>query len=235
MLNYNETNLLKKVKSKLGYPHNPIEIDDAEITEILTDEALRDFSKYFPVKENFILDANNKVFDETRRYQLVLPAGQELVSVQKIISGNIFSAGINVDSNNMISFGLNGADDTLINALTKTTITYRLEANNIIFLNSNSISTSVGSGMVAVCHLTHAKDLSTLGVNQVETLETLSLKKVAERLVAIRSMYEIVSTPMGEVNLNLELLNKYIELGTTLEEELKKAASLSGRSPVIIA
>lgn len=224
---YSEQDLLTYIKEMFGYPYNPIELNDTLLTDIIK-RTVRDFSKYFPHRENIVLNPQvNGVPGNLRNYIIQGPnPSMELLTVTQIIG---YPFAVN-DIYREISIGM--YDNDMVNSINKYIVTFQLGSNGeITLLNNYSMSTN----FIAKCTFTHSLDLSTIKNKHQEALEAIACSYTAKRLLAIRSMYETVGTGLGDVNLNLQYLNDLIEAGNQQIEELKKAAVLAKYQPVLVS
>ena len=230
---YNENDLLDFIKRRLGVPYNPIEISDEDILKIVIKRVIPLFSKYFPVKE--IVTFTSEYYNsETRRFHIdeekLFDKGRRFLAITNIVDR--FDTGINKALhryNNAYDF----VNDRLLGSMSKEVVAYemyRVDGSHYFSINNN-----ISKSVTVKLETTHAVDLSTVQNNQIEVLEIIALAEVSQELLAIRSMYENLSTAVGEINLNLEMLRNNIEMYENIKDDLKKAAIFSKRTPLIIA
>jgi len=226
---YNLSNLKDYVKLKLGHPYNPIELSDDEIEDILKRRVILNFSKYFPVKETVILSDSNRINNKTYKVDKDLGNGKFIINVLNIVPSGVQNT--LVDTTNMYDY----TSSLIINSMNKNIITFTKKEQEDQFILTLSQNQSHLSNLVVHIECTHAFDLSTFTLNQIETLEIMALSEISQVLIGIRSMYQTMSTNVGEINLNIDFLKENIEAFERIKDDLKKAAIFSKRVPLYIA
>ena len=217
---FNERYVLEFIKIKLGFPYNIIEVDDDFILDscITGQNILKQFSTFFPLEEIVTITRSNIIEGYNNRYHL--PIEEEIINVKKVLPTDFDNLGvIDFQSYNPIMNAIDG----LLNDVQKIPTTFKY-----IHLNSIEIYGSYfPSSFKIVCNCIHKRDLSTIPIGLQSKFITLALADLSSKLLAIRTKYNSINTPFGEINLSLDLLNTYIEDGKNLiENEFKSPSNL---------
>lgn len=230
MHQYNENDLLSFVKSRLGHPYNPIELNDEQIMDIFIKRVIPILSKAFPHRETVKLGHHNNVGHGTFRIEGIRDKGRRVINVGKVIPDFMRDGGYSLLMN---SNAMEYTTNLLMNSMGKNPNTFTFDRDGDDYLIK--ISNLVNSGAHIILETTHAIDLSTLPMNLTDTIEIIALAEVSQVLIGIRSMYQSVNTSTGEINMNLDMLERHVEAYNNIKDELVKVAVFSKRTPLVIA
>lgn len=220
--------IVNHVKAKLGATHRRLELEDAQIVELLQRETLMTLSAYSPffLEYRLPLTADNTVEGMANTYHLPDELGGfRVVGVEKVVNS------VGLTSPGDAQFGILGADmgqmmgayaDTkLLNGMTTAMMapqTFQYIHPGLLRIHNNYESGSV----LVVMKTTHRKDFGTVPFGMRETVFRLALADVASDLLGIRSYFTQVGTTFAEINLNLDLLQGWVSSRDDLVESLRK-------------
>jgi len=213
MLNWDK--VLRYVKDNLSFPDTYIEDDDKEIIRYLQENSHISFSQYFPDNEyaTVYTDRDEHVVPGKRGYyyffdkdgldifnivEMYLPLENELLKGSPIISP--FTLG------SLKLFALSSLQSSLINQVTDFTYVYEFQPPNIIRLYEG-ITIFQGSRYFAINYeRVQPYDLSRIPISLERDFKDLCLADYMIKLGNLRTMYQNIPTPFGEVSLNGEML-----------------------------
>lgn len=235
------TNLLNYFKRNLGTKLNLLEMDDDEIMEGIKDDVIPLFSQYSPNKKYCIINSANLLpfvngsGDTQFKYQIPATPEEYIIDIYDVYvnrgsGSDIFYdtkyAGSNVGGS-LTNLGRGSTDtygggmiDTVIdneflnalNSLSKKT-TWEFTAPNIL-----RIDLEIHSAVVV--YKTIHTSLNTIDPDMYNIVfKPLCLGHIMLWVASLRSKYESITTPMGEVRVNYQKLEQD---GNTLIAEAKE-------------
>ena len=227
----NWNNILNYIKRNLGATVNLIELSDNEIIAGLKEDVLTEFSQYIPAKEYVQILPHNRIDFQSGysrwRYNIPVPPQTYIINIFDVYITNSSSGRSSTDNMNEFSsvmdntglenyqycstnpnpaLGENLIDAVIANAL--------IDANRYIngqntweFISPNTLVMDHPIGSAIVVYNVVHKFLSTIPPDYYHTIfKKFCLATVRKWLVAIRSKYENIATPTGQVTLNWQKL-----------------------------
>ena len=226
-MHYTESDLLDFVKQRLGFPYNPIEINDDKILDIIFKRVIPIFSKYFPHREVVTLTDTSHLGGGLFKLPDDYGDGKKFLSVISIVDDNLNPKNLEGSTN-----AWDYTTRLLNTSMNKQILSYKITKEG--GMNYIKIDGLLITRVKLNVEMTHALDLSTLTNVQIEPIEVIALGEVSEVLLQIRNMYQNVASNTGEINLNLDMLTRNIEAYQNMKEELRKAAIFSKRLPLLV-
>jgi len=194
---------LRKIKQKLGFPYTIIEKSDEDILQdIIYDEALKTFSKFFPLEE--LIKREDCVKDDNYDAVWNFPTeyNNRILSVKKVI-----------DLNNEWDFRF-------------------ISPGSIRIFNSETTTDSACITIIA--KTVHKKNLSTIPINQEDIFLEYCTILLAEELLPIKKEFARVGSPIGDIEINTELLQSYVDKKVEFKAtNFNNSAKLSKRIPIV--
>ena len=229
MAGQNWNDILKYVKRKLGTKLNLLELSDDEIIQNLKDDVVPYFSQYSPAKHETTISSADRVTDLPKgsnqwTYRIPVPEGTYIIDIfdvyynisstqnddpyygtkysQTNAAGSITKYGrgeANVLGGGMIDTVIDNVYSDIADSLSVQN-TWEFRMPNII------ISDLELSGAVVVYNTNH-QTLETIAPDYYHTIfKPLCLAEVKQDLVALRSKFEGLTTPFGEIRVNWQKL-----------------------------
>lgn len=225
MQNWNT--LLKYIKRKVGAPLVHLEYSDNDIYEIVRDDVIPVISQFVgkPIwlevsitdKLATTRDDNNIIMPNT--FQIPIPDNVILTEVHEVyysdrqwgIMGSFRELIGVIDPRNI---AISNTFVDMIESLDTVQAFRFIRPDKLVFEERIK-----GERFVCECRAVH-KDLSTIPSDVFEEfVKPMSRKEVLEDLVAIRSKYEQLNTPLGEIRVNW---NKLEQDASRLEQEINE-------------
>lgn len=221
MLVFNERYLLNKVKGDLGFPYNIIEFtDDKIVEEVICSYSTRlTFSKRFPYEERiYVSEKDNENKDNMYSNRYTINSKNIILNITKLYP-IYFSSLVQLLPTQTGGDPLNDAIDGLLYDINK----YEMNFN---FIHPNIIEVYGGGygQFLLVAETIHSADLSTIPVNKQDIYITLVKGVLSEKLKTIRSKYGSLTTPFGELSLNIDLLDAAIQKKDDLFDKIDNNA-----------
>jgi len=200
-------NLINKIMSRLGASHRSVEIDGLDIGQILVDETLPIYSKYFPYIHLYTIQESDCIPGTTGEYYLKCPF--PILSVADVVgrrdtrigSGGPTAIGTDNDFGSTVGLGL--VDTMALNDLSgmlSLPVTTQFNAPNTleIFPKDNYV------GSMVKIRCIHPYTLHTIGWTMFDQLFNLALQDVYIQLRAILKKFETINSIHGEISINFE-------------------------------
>jgi hypothetical protein len=227
------TNLLNYIKRNTGAKLNLLEMDDDEIIEGITDDVIPLFSQYSSFKKYCIINGDNLVpfitnsRDNQWKYELPITINEYVIDIDavyidtgstddpfyntKYSNGNTSSSLSNygrgstgVYGGGMIDTVINNEFLDMLNSLGKK-ITWEFTPPKTIRVDGQ-----VNTAVVVYC--TNHEDLNTISPDFYNIIfKPLSFGYVLKWISALRSKYETLASPMGEIRVNWSKLEQESE------------------------
>jgi hypothetical protein len=220
--------IVNHIKGRLGATHRRLELDDDQIVQLLQEETLNTLSVYFPFFLTYKLDLNESRVEGSRNeyYVPMDIEGYRLMGVEKVIP----STGANITGNGM-AYGILGTD--MLSSMTNFLNTKlaggmtaamlppeTFEYRHPGMLRLHNVYTH--GHAVLMLKTTHRSDFGTLAPGLLESVKKLALADVANDLLGIRQYFQNVGTTFGEINLNLDTLQRWADSRDDLIETFRK-------------
>jgi len=205
----NWNNLLTYIKHELGAPSNKLEMTDTEIQSHITSIVMPEFSAYLGANIYYVLTDAMKITSTgtTTAYKLPLVAdGTEVVEVN-----NAYFAGPNsgiTSSNNATAGMVTDPAAIMMSTLASDAYNYmlpirsfRFNAPDIIVFN-NALTQMV----VLDLDIIHTNPNTIPADMYHKAFKKQCLISVIDWIISMRSKYQTMQTPFGEVGLNIDFL-----------------------------
>ncbi len=212
MVIQNWNNIIQYIKLNLGQA-NLLEFSDNEIINILKEHTLPEFSVYISRKHWVLLTPSDQISSENTldidTYKIPLPEGYQVISVDRAYTNQSNPGAIeDTDLNRYMYYQTNPMDivinntlSTMLNSLDTVQYYELLLPDTIVFGKSLN-----GAGVILELSVYHDK-LDTIPRDAYHKLfKPMALKNIIEYIIANRSKFTNLSSPFGEINLNMDIL-----------------------------
>lgn len=232
------TNVLNYIKRQLGAKLNLLELSDSEIIEGLIDDTMPEFSQYSPARKvvrfdmrdlvgerntgmhfSFKLDTPDFIVDIYEVYPSthdgIFDDMTEMSSKTGSINFNTFGTGsTGVSGGSMIDVVIDNQYVDMMKFLS-TKLTWEFLPPNILMFD-----TRVTGGLVV--YNTYHTELDSINPDQYNLVfKKMCLMSTIDWIIALRSKYESVASPLGEMTMNISALEtKRQDLKTQVDEFL---------------
>ena len=210
--------LLKYIKRKTGAPLNLLELTDNDIYEIIIEDVLPLLSEHI-AKPMWIHLTSADLAETTsgesvRTYNIPIPEGTTLI--------NVVDAYYTHSTNSMCGeiIGLTDPRDTVMmnEFLDMVASLDTVQTFQLIYPDKIAFSKELTGGVILKCNTVHA-NLSTIPSDiYYDIFRPWCVAEIKENIVNMRSKYETLTTPFGEIHLNWQKLE---EDATRIREEIK--------------
>lgn len=209
-------NILSYIKLGLGAPLNLLEFSDEELIQNLKEHVLPFFSQYSPAKKYVLISDANRIYGGSGQpqymYKIPKPIDEPIIDLLDVYFAPY---GLLSEEYGMYPFNHQGAIDMVIansyiDAIRSIGVrqTWEFVPPNILILDLGLEDYSMSSGSTCVVfYATIHKDLTTIEPD----FYTLAFKKLCLGqtmlwLAALRSKYENLATPFGQIPVNWQML-----------------------------
>ncbi len=206
----NWNNLLTYIKHELGAPVNAIELLDSEIQTHIVDVVMPDFSQYIGNSVLYMLKQSMLItMTGTRSSAFKLPivaTGTEITRIQNVYYDSA-NSGITATINASSGLVSNPAD--LMQSTVMADMIAYLQPIKSYFFNKPDIivfNKPVLTDLIMDLDVVHTNPNTIPGDMYIKAFRKMALVSVIDYIVAIRSKFSTVQTPLGEINLNIEFL-----------------------------
>jgi hypothetical protein len=203
-----DIDVLEDVKGRFGYPHTIIEISDEDILrKVIHGKALTLFSKFYP--RSVMLYLGDMDIDTQRRNVFKIPSSKfdKILDVTDVIDG--------------------GGD--------KATFTFDGVDSIRVFGEENTIEFGTKNHIVKI-NAVHKPDLSSINFEHEEIFVHTCMVELARLILPIRKHFPTISTPVGEIQLDIETPQALIDGWEEFRREYYyHAGTYSSRKPFRIA
>lgn len=201
----NWNNIISYIKYNLGVPYNLLEITDDEIIDFLKNQVLPEFSQYAPHKLwlpiSKVDEINSPVNFNSNSYKLNIPDDIYVLAVENVYLNTISPFTGNL--NNPAMF-VNPIDIVLSNAYA--TLSASLQPiQNFEYFPPRTLCFSllIGEGVIAEINVIHDK-LETISPDLYNSIfKKMCASAVFKYVARIRSKFSTITTPFGELNMNI--------------------------------
>jgi len=218
----NWNNLLTYIKRELGAPVNAIEMTDAEMQQQITDLVMPDFSQYEGENRLYLLTPDMKTIVPGSKDTFRLPivaTGTEVTRVNQAYydtaTGGV-NAAINASSG-VVSNPFQLIPSTVFNsanAYLQPIKSYIFNKPDIIIFNEPVLST-----IILDLDVVHTNPNTIPGDLYTKVFKKQCAISIIDYIIAIRSKFDNVQTPLGEVGMNIDFL---ISKADRFREEVKE-------------
>ena len=243
---FNENTILAYIKKMLGVPFNILELNDETlINDVILDHSfLKEFSQYFPKEERITLSQENnertiieslkkknpnkyKDINFKNKFHNVwlLDSKNEIIGIRDIIHN---------PANDILAY----YGDIMTYANPVETATYDLTRSMIEkpitfkFYYPNKVEVlgyNRSYDMIAIVDVVHDKDLSSIPSSLHLEYQKLCLYNTANLVLHIRQKYNNMSTPFGELNINVEWMQELAGRKQELLQQFKSPGNFASR------
>jgi len=220
----NWNNLLTYIKHELGVPSNLIEMTDAEITSNILHVVMPDFSQYMGKNMLYALDQSMALTTtgSASAYKLPLVAndGIEITRIQNAYYGSA-SSGLAASINNTSSGLSTNPSAMIMSTVYADALASLAPIRSYVFNKPDVImfTSRLAGSIIIELDVVHTNPNTIPGDLYHKSFKKMCLLSIIEGIVAIRSKYTSVQTPIGEVALNIDFL---ISKADRLRDEIKE-------------
>jgi hypothetical protein len=217
----NWNNIISHIKYSLGIPYNLLEITDDDIINFLKNQVLPEFSQYVPNKLFIQLTpadstgVNNQTFHQYE-YKLNIPDEIYVLGVENVF----FNQSSPFSENSWSSMFVDPTDIVLSNAYTTLRESLQVVPEfNYLPPRTITLSLLMGNGVIAEVNTIH-NALDTIPPDLYNnTFKKMCLSGVLKYLYNIRSKFSNLTTPFGEIQLNIQdLQNRAAQLDQEIQD-----------------
>lgn len=196
------TMTLRYINRMLGAAVQEIELSEEEIINVVLQESLMTYSKYFPYQYRERITMEDNIGGGYNTYVIPNKDRLEILGVHKVWLDhqNQFGGSILPIVNEPVTSQL--LNDHL--SMTLTPITFEYQAPNLLTIRPNM--KQIKSALVEV-KAVHPKHLKTIPVSMRDQWLRLALDDVLLSLYPMRHRFETLSTVYGSINLFLEMVD----------------------------
>jgi hypothetical protein len=186
---------------KLGTTARKIELTDNDIIKILKEETLPKISNYFPRRlDVVIIPAKHEITSIPNKSTFIIPVEETIINVIEVImptgmgdlasiaSQGSFIAFEDVVSDLVFHPNFEPPNKFTVYPNVGSTISYFTIGINVIHQNFQTIKTGI-----------------------FEKVKKVALGDVSEAILAMRNQFQAINSEYGEINLNLDYLEKLIQ------------------------
>lgn len=226
------TNLLYDIKSELSGNLNAIELTDAEIQERVARSTLPDFSQYMPAEYLYLLTMDKRVSSATTHDKFVIPVADLNIDIVRV--RDVYWSDSN--SNAILSGQTSGLMLNPVDAVSSTRMLDMIQSlqpiNNMTFIPPDTIifSQPTSSNIILKLHIEHKSPLTIPGDMYHKAFKKMALRDILQMVIMSRSKFSTLNTPMGQIEMNIDILTQYKE---TLSQEIKEVLEALPPDPLI--
>lgn len=207
----NWNNLLSYIKRNLGVPINFLEISDEDIVSAIKEEIIPYFSQFSPYTKHVSIDSTNftitKIGDQGWIYSIPSENNERIIDVLDVfysddetISVGDYYGHVNLDSTSMIDLVMLNTYNDMSQYL-RSRNTWNFIPPKFISFDRELINPAT------IVYNTPHTTLETIRPDYYETIfKKLCLGRTQKWLLTLRSKYESITTPFGEIRLNIQRL-----------------------------
>ncbi len=222
------SNMLNYIKRNMGAKLNLLEMDDDEIIEGIKEDVIPLFSQYSSCKKYCIVRENNRHPFVTGSgntqwsYELPIDVNEYIIDVfdvyistgslddpfynTKYSAGNMAGSLTNYGRGSMDIYG-GGMIDRVIDNEFLTALSYLSRKNTWEFFPPKTINFDSEINTAVVVYETSHSNLNTINPDMYNIIfKPLCLGHVMRWIMVLRSKYENLATPMGEIRINWQKL-----------------------------
>lgn len=204
----NQTILLRFIESRLGYKYRDLELDDNEIMQLITQETIPTFSRYFPhihrivVTQKDIVEGYRNIYyiDKEEAYERY-----DIINVKQVFLGQ--QSGGGYDKASVLGYGYGqGFGGAMAGA-------FKAPYNPVVFefMPPNKLEirpSALLAHFTVELNVVHPNHLSTIQPGLEMEFMQLALYDVQIALYRIRQRFNNLSTPFGSIELFIQDLEE---------------------------
>jgi len=217
----NWSNLFYYINSKLASNVNALELTNNDIQSIILNVTLPEFSIYAPVKRAYKLTMGMIVPGSLNRYTFKLPVAAEGFTIVRIEEAYYSRASNNTTLSNINNGVLINPEDIAMaqqsidmRASLQTIRTYEFAPPDTIIFNE-----IVSSAMILDLSIEHISPGTIPSDLYQKLFKKMALRDILDNVIMARSKYANLSTPLGQVELNTDVL---VQMRDKLNDEIKE-------------
>lgn len=222
-------NVLSYVKRKLGASVRQLEYTDDQIIEIIKEESLTVFSKYFPNNiYHEVIYKRDKVPDRYSEYYLKVPEELTILAACKLYETSLTQ-----------SFGIDGyiIGDPMGSQMLEDILSYHIIPTFIQFHAPNILEVTntmnVNRNFLISLDVTHVNPI-TIKPALYDYFKELALADIADACLAQREVFQTIRNPIGEIAMNLDRLQKFADRRTELMELFRNNFTQTYRQKIFV-
>jgi len=201
------TDTIRYIEANIGYKFRDIEIDDNEIMDAIINHTLPVFSSYFPCQYRKFLTPCDRVPDTMNQFFIDSTDPQEpyeILGVSQIYVGDYNNLGY--DTSMILGYNYASGFSNIFANLGRMAINpvvFEFIPPNRVEIRPNSYKTN----FLIELKVVHPPHLRTIHPGMEEYFKRLALYDIQIYLYNIRSRFQTLNTPFGQIDLNLDILN----------------------------
>jgi len=233
----NATRIIRRIEKALGFKLMDVELSHEEVLDNIKDETLREFSKFFPYQEVCVVDPENKVPPYENRFWI--HTQNECLGINRLIGSSLLGANYITNMLHPVAMDMLLGDpisrqlniDLL--SFTSNPITFRYhEPGQIEIL---PIYNNVRSYII-VANTVHPETFNTIPVGLEDEFMSYAIADTKAAIYPLRSRFQSISTPYGQMELNLDQFQNAEEEKNQIKEKWRQhAGKVSNRKKIWIA
>lgn len=213
--------ILEYIKGNLGYDTNIIELTDDFIITWLQNHIIREFSDYCPEKAfvGFKPHEAERVPNTNNQFYFNDPEGRDIYSVLEMIDNTSLLGGHPL----MGVSHMMQIPDFLVSAITSNMAKrFSMTSHIYEFIDPNIIRISgfIPTFVVIVYEREHAKNFSSIPKEYHSDFLDLCLGEIMKLIGVRRKQFSNLSTPYGEINIDLDIEDKGQALKDKVHENI---------------
>jgi hypothetical protein len=221
----NHTNLLARARAFLGQGlTGQTDFKDADFLRCLEEQTLPVFSIYVPWKEDVTIDVRRDQIDPSRPQIFALRSLQPIISVDHVREATDAFGAFPYSP----LFNGDTLDRQLIadrRSMTEIALTVEFRPPNVVEVFPKGLCYVY---LTCKCNLVHPAHLRTVPMGAYEDLKELFLCDLAADVLSVRQYFTSIQTVFGELNLNLERLQKQVDKRDELITKLTNKKGKTG-------
>jgi hypothetical protein len=204
----NWNNIISYIKYNLGMPFNLLELSDNDIIDYLKNQVLPEFSQHIPNKlfikitpaDQTVNDGRNITYHQYE-YKLNIPDDVYVIGVENVF----WNQAAPFTENSWNTIFIDPTDVVLANAYTTLRESMQVVPEfNFFPPRTITLSLMMGNGLVAEVNTIHTA-LDTIQPDLYNsTFKKMCLSAILKYLYSIRSKFNNLSTPFGQIQLNTQ-------------------------------
>lgn len=228
------TNLLYYIQSELSGNLNSIELTDADIRQRVVRSTLPDFSQYIPAEYLYLLTLNDRVTTagQTTRDKFVIPVATLNIDIVRI--RDVYWS--NANTNAILSGQSSGLMLNPVDSVSSTRMLDMIQSlqpiQNVMFSPPDTLifSQPVITNTILQLHVEHTSPITIPGDMYHKAFKKMALRDVLQTLIMSRSKFSTLNTPMGQIEMNVDML---IQLKESLTQEIKEVLDNLPPDPIV--